>query len=252
MCSLLALACVAPNPGYDPDDGSPAEATADSSTETSSSPASSDAGLTSAADGAMTMGGTTGTMPPVDSGSTTDEPGSTSAEATTAGMPVEHVFNPFLGDCVHPPEPDPDACTAITDPGYIQVDANEADLGGVVVGYIAFEISEAFEAADVQSVLLRMVAHPFDPGSPTAEIWEVESFTHESLFMVAPAQIGAGPVGPSPGTVPESLIVEFSLPPSLIVPGQPLYLGIYTDSGDGVDYADEDSATPPELIVTAL
>ncbi|MCX4247663.1 hypothetical protein [Paraliomyxa miuraensis] len=246
---LPALACASPNPAYGLDDDG--AATEDTSGSGSAS-ATTAQDPTSSADGSVPTSGADGTTtgaPPTDSSPTGDEPDSTSGETTAAG-PVAHVFHAYLGDCVHPPMPNPDACTAITDPGYIQVDGEEPDLGGEVAGFIAFEISGELAGAEVLSVLLRLTAHPFDPGSPTGVVWQVEPFTHDSLFEEAPEPLGGGPVGPAPSTVPESLLVEVELDPAVIVPGQPLFLGIFTASGDGVDYLDEESASPPTLVVT--
>lgn len=250
LASFAVLACTRANPSFDGDSGKdPME------TGTTTGPVSttSDGGPPLTTTGVEPDGGGTTMDPPIDESTTGSEPGGSSSESssesTGLGEPSEYVFFPFLAECLHPPAPNPEECAAVTDPGYIQIDADEPALGGEAAGYLAFEITNEFELVD--SVVLRMEAHPFDPGSPSGAIWEVAPFTYESLFMTAPAPAGLMPVGPPVAPVDATLLVEFTLAPEVVVPGQPLFLGIFTESGNGVDYADLDSKSPPELIVTA-
>jgi hypothetical protein len=252
LCPLLVFACTRPNPAYDDGQAEGSSGANSAGTSGGSSSAGSDGGAPSTSavdmDGDMDGGGTTTTgAPPLGESSTGFEPSSTS---TGARIPTVHVFNPDLAECIHPPMPDPVACAAVTDEGFFQIDGDEPKLGGEALGVLRFQVGGGFEAAAVESVVLRMVAHPFDPGSSVGDIWEVAPFTYRSLFMDVPAQLGGAPIAPSAGVVDETLIVEWSLPPSVVVPNQPLHLSISTDLLNGVDYNDETSAMPPELIVT--
>lgn len=192
-----------------------------------------------------------------DSGSTTSDTSAVADESSSSGttgepQPVELIYTPTVTACIALDNPDPDECALQTDPGYFQCDGDEPALGGSVVrAYLHFDGLD-LDGVTVQTVTLRMLAHPGDPGSSSGAIWAVEPFTYAGLFGSVPAQVGPTPLADPPGLVPQELWVEWSLPPSAVEDATDVYLGLVTASNDGVDYNDETTAQPPELIVTGL
>jgi hypothetical protein len=68
--------------------------------------------------------------------------------------------------------------------------------------------------------------------------------------MMAPAKVGA-PLAGSQGQLSAGEVVNYTLPNAIVTAGQPLYLGLFPNDDDGVNYFNTDGSAPPRLIIDA-
>lgn len=197
-------------------------------------------------DGTGDGDGTTG------DGATGGDDGSTGGATTDPGGGGSYAYVAVIAECVGPGL-DPDACEAITDPDAIQTDAQDIATGGPIYSFLRFDLDDAFAGAQVTSVTLRMHTADYDSAESeqSGEIFEVEPFERDDLYVGAPAQVGNTPIGPDVGPVAGDQDVTWALPETIAVAGGSIYLGLFPASEDGVHYWDETTADPPTVIVVA-
>ncbi len=75
------------------------------------------------------------------------------------------------------------------------------------------------------------------------------SFTLADLSTTAPSTLGAQPLAPDQGATAVGDTVIFVLPSGVVAPDSALYLGLLPVSDNGVNYFNNDGATPPRLVV---
>lgn len=156
--------------------------------------------------------------------------------------------------CMDPtdPTPVPAECTIETGPGAFTVDAEADPPRNLWHAFLRFELDGTLAGRTVESVSLRLVVAGFrnSNSSQTGEVWEVESFDLASLSIDDPALVGGAPLEGNLGAVDQGETVVFALDGLTVTPDAPVFLGILPVSGDGVDYLDQESVTPPTLVIT--
>ncbi len=200
--------------------------------------ATTSSGTSGAGGGTSGAGGGTGGV----GGGTTGAGGATTGSLSYAAS---------VADCVDLMAPDPDACEAYTGAGQMSVDLLEAMTGFPNASFLRFDLDDALAGATITGVTLRLVvttdANAF--GDEAGEIWEVAPFARPDLFTAVPAKVGNTSLAPSVGAVALGDTVDWTLPPTVVVAGGSVYLGIFPISENGVSYWNLNGTTPPALIV---
>jgi hypothetical protein len=246
--------------------GSDADASLDKDSETEST-----AGRTRGLGGAAGHAGTAGTAGTAGSAGTGGVAGSSgeggtagvagssgasgsagSAGAAGAGPILSTTFFSTVADCVTPSAPNPDVCAAV-EPDVLRVDLEVTELSNqTAVGFIRFDPGGPITGRTVvhAEVHFRVGTSP-DADSPhSGRLWQVEPFERADLYTSPlPAQVGTLPVGEDLGAVTQGQVVTWEIPPGLVSAGEPLCIGIYPISTDGVEYLGTASASPPQLFV---
>jgi hypothetical protein len=118
--------------------------------------------------------------------------------------------------------------------------------------FVRFDLDGAIASMKVERVTLRVVAtsNSKSAGPNTGDVWRVSAFTLQSLQLnQLPSKQGTSKLAGTQGAVKPLDVVEWPLSPSLVQPDQPVYLGIYLTTSDGVNYWNTDGVEPPQLII---
>lgn len=282
LVGLLAVrlaACTHLNPAFETGD----DATSPSSTGVSAASESPATGAVTASSGSSTTAGTatggepsgTGTDPVATttsgdaSTSTGQGPGDgTSGPGESTGVPVpgSETVVAALATCVLAPaglfphlgpkecEQKGEAEDGTGPVGVMIVDTefiNQGGAGRPARALLRFEPPAALAGKTLTKVTLEVTVSAGDSaGSDGAgTVSSVEAFDATSLNTKAPAplvQLAGDPGACTPGQV-----VQWDLPVMFVVPGQPLYLGIFAIDSDGVLYRSSRAPGPdmPRLVI---
>jgi hypothetical protein len=160
---------------------------------------------------------------------------------------------PEVADCIALTNPDPDACQSSTGLGQMAVDSVNSGIQGSppTAAFLSFSLDNAFAGKQVLSVKLQLtVANETSAASnKSGEVWAVAPFTRPDLYIDVPAKQGTAPLAGDLGAVVPLQVVEWLLPNSSVTAGQSIYLGVFPNSSDGVDYYGTMSLAPATLIV---
>lgn len=179
---------------------------------------------------------------------------STSVSAGGGGSgPGQVEYPAVVADCINPDLPDPDACATEVAQNRMTVDTefdavNDPTARNV---YLRFDLDGTLAGKTIDAVNVRLHV-PNTSGSDSTqsgEIWVVDPFDRQALFVGPPAQVGGSPVSPNLGAVALDSDVLFPLPNNSVTPGGNVYLGILPLSTNGVDYFNNAGAAPPALVV---
>ncbi|MCA9707361.1 MAG: hypothetical protein KDK70_16020 [Myxococcales bacterium] len=239
----LASTCVPVDPGST-STTAPAESTAPPPT-TSGAPSTS----------LPPPDGSTSTPPDSSSGPEPTSSTDTAADSSSGEPNVVLAYTAALTGCNDPINLDPDLCEMLAQPypGAMTVDLDDRMIGPFH-GYLRFDLDDALVPRAVVSVTLRLVATDDTSanGPSSGEVYAVEPFTYEDLFMLQPAPVGMA-LAPDQGAVDVGQVVEWPLPPDVLADGPTsLYLGVFPLDTNGIDYWGAEGPQPPELLVELL
>ena len=183
--------------------------------------------------------------PPPDGGTTGSTGSSGPGELQRFEVP------PSIAVCTDPAELDPDLCAEEDGPHSLNVDLDDAGLGGeAATAWLRFELPEEVLEADVETVVLRLVVTDDDkadaPG--TGQVWLTGSFDAASLTTAQPTLTTL--VGGDGGPVEQGDVVEWSLDPA-VATSSSVFVAVAPTHDDGVNYWDAQGMEPPVLIIEA-
>ena len=184
------------------------------------------------------------------SSATTSEGTSSEGSSSTTGAQT-HEFVAAIALCTDPVMLDPDACEGATGPNHMRVDTQFTELGNEpATAWLRFDVDDTVVVTGSTTVTLQLVVGDTPDGDSNAsgEVWEVEPFTAADLSNTQPATVGAV-LGDDLGAVTFGETVQWSLPSTLIAPGESVYLGVLPVSNNGVDYWNANGDEPPRLII---
>ncbi len=167
--------------------------------------------------------------------------------------PLHADYHASVVVCMDPTMPSLTACTDNKGPSQFTIDGEVTTPGTTFAGYLRFDLDAQLVGHTPMVVTLVLT----DSGVTSAdsdssgEVWSVQPFTQSSLATTAPAQLGTGPIAPAQGPIALGQIVTFALPVGLVAPNGSVFLGMYSASGDGVQYWDNTGTTPPRLHIDA-
>ena len=165
---------------------------------------------------------------------------------------VTKTYMAKIAECIAPSLPSPTFCRMSNGNEQLVIDIKDTMTNDPWHSFLAFEIDSALAGKTITKVTLRLVATNDGkaPGPDSGTVFKVQPFTLSSLMMTAPAKVGAQLAG-TQGAVVLNGAKNWVLPTSLVTPGQAVYLGLYPNNDDGVNYWNTDGTTPPRLIVEA-
>ncbi len=133
----------------------------------------------------------------------------------------------------------------------MSVDSSDSTTLLPIHSFIRFEIDDSIANKTIDSVTLRLKVTSSIKASSTqtGEIWRVQTFTENSLHMSEPAKVGATAIGADKGAVALNQVITWSLPTTLVMANQSVFLGVFPLTSDGVNYYNTDGAEPPRLTI---
>jgi hypothetical protein len=165
-----------------------------------------------------------------------------SAGSSVDAGPQTVTYAASIAECISLTTPDPDACETATGVGLMSVDAQNSALPGTpapqTAAFVSFAVDGVISGKQVLSVTLELtVASTPNANSPASgEVWEVASFTAQSLSTTVPAQQGSAPIAADQGAVTQNQVVSWTLPTGIVSANQTVHLGIFPIANDGIDY----------------
>ena len=140
--------------------------------------------------------------------------------------PVELVYAPVIADCITLDAPDPDACALSQPEGTMGVDGDVSNMSMLIErhSYLRFDFDGALAGAEVLEVALEITVSDVasSNGDSSGQLWEVEPFTRDDLFVGPPPKAGTAPLAGDQGSVDLSETVTFALPTSSVIAGSSL------------------------------
>lgn len=167
--------------------------------------------------------------------------------------PTEVTYTAAVADCVRPTMPNPDTCETEVGAGTMTVDTEYDPPIDLTPrhSYLRFDLDGtlAGKTIDGATLRVRVTAISGAESNQTGELWQVQPFTRNDLFVSTPSAVGSSPIADDQGPVALSELVSFSVPTSLISPNGSVYLGLLPLTTNGVDYYNANGAEPPVLVV---
>ena len=174
-------------------------------------------------------------------------------DAGVDSVPIQRTYTATVAECVSPTTPDPQRCRELNGNAQLVLDLRDATTTEPWQAFVRFDLDDALAGRTVTKVVLRVVvtAASNAPGPDSGSVFEVQPFTLATLATTAPAKVGDALAG-SVGAVTNGEVVTFTLAdPSIANANSPVYLGLFANDEDGVNYYNRDGAMPPQLIVDA-
>jgi hypothetical protein len=171
-----------------------------------------------------------------------------------ATIPVHLNYGATLAACMDPALPDLTTCTDDKGAKQLAIDGMVDATGTrMFTAYIRFDTDAQLVGKTITAVSLILTNSGIGSADSdqSGEVWSVSAFTETTLSTMAPTKIGGVALAPTQGAVALGQVVTFVLPPGIVAANQPVYLGLYPDSGDGVQYWDTTGTAPPVLHVDA-
>lgn len=165
---------------------------------------------------------------------------------------IQKTYAAAIAECLAPNFPDPSLCRQLNGNAQLVIDVRDSTTGDPWNAYIRFNTDNALVGKTITKVVLRVVATNDDkaPGPDSGSVFAVSPFTLMTLMGNVPAKVG-GQLAGNQGAVSLGETVNWTLPNSVVTPGSPVYLGLYANDDDGVNYFNIDGTTPPRLIIDA-
>lgn len=166
---------------------------------------------------------------------------------------IQRTYTAAVAECIDPTQPDPLACRNANGNAQLVIDLRDSTTNEPWHAYVRFDLDGELAGKTVTKLVLRLVVTNASnaPGPDSGSVFEVQPFTLASLSMTAPAKVGNA-IAPSTGAVAAGDVVDFTLAtPALARANSPVYLGLFPNDDDGVNYFNLDGAMPPRLIVDA-
>jgi hypothetical protein len=179
------------------------------------------------------------------------------ASDVDAGAPgsARMTYTASIAECIDPIQPTATKCTTNNGAEQLVVDGNDGMTNHPWQAYLRFDLDDALDGQTIAGVTLQLTAtdNPKANGPDSGDIWHVAAFDPSSLASGAPAKVGGSPLAESRGSVDPLDVVEWRLPPSTVIPGAPVYLGVITTAKTGgVNYWNRAGVDPPRLIVSVF
>jgi hypothetical protein len=249
LVGLLAAGCFS-DPLGETSAASSAGATSDATTSTTSASAGtssnsdSDSTSTTADTGEVASDPTTTTTTTSTTADTTDTDTSTTGDTLP---PSPLVVAPEFAGCVllsniMVPYDGPAVCaqaaktagmTADDAPIAIDLELGPA-MGREARAFLRFTVPQELEAATVTKATLALtVLGSSAAAGPEGDLYMVGEFTADSLENGPPEKVELLEIGSVDEPVPGGVVVR-ELPPSALVPGQPLLLGVFASAADSL------------------
>jgi len=135
--------------------------------------------------------------------------------------------------------------------GEMSVDTSDSTTLLPIHSFIRFDIDGVIANKTIDTVTLRLEVTASVKASSTqsGEVWQVSSFTENSLSMSEPTKVGSMPIGADKGAVTQHQVITWSLPTNIVAPNQGVFLGLFPISSDGVNYYNTKGAEPPRLTI---
>lgn len=177
-----------------------------------------------------------------------DDAGGSDAPPNT----VSKTYTATIAECAAPMVPSPMLCRSLNGNTQMAIDLRDTQTNDAWHAYMRFDIDTALAGKTITKVILRTVATSAQmaSGPDSGSVFRVQPFTMASLQQSVPARIG-GELAGDQGEVSIGEVVSWTLPPSTVTAGSPVYLGLYANHDDNVIYFNTDGPTPPRLIVDA-
>ena len=165
---------------------------------------------------------------------------------------IQKTYSAVVAECMAPMFPDPTLCRSLNGQQQLVIDIRDSMTNDPWHSYIRFDTDMTLIGKTITKVSLRMVITTANnaAGPDTGSVFAVTPFTQQSLTNNVPSKVG-GQLAGSQGAVGEGDVVTWTLPPSSVIAGTPVYLGLYANDDDGVNYYNRDGAMPPRLIIDA-
>jgi hypothetical protein len=168
-------------------------------------------------------------------------------------MPIQRVFTATVAECIDPSTPNPAACRTANGNAQLVIDLQDSGTGQPWYSFMRFEPDTTLAGKTITKVTLRLVATTASnaPGPDSGSVFRVSAFTLASLSTTTPTKQDTTALAGDQGAVSMNETVDWSLPTTLVTAGSPVYLGLYPNDGDGVNYWNLDGTTPPRLVIDA-
>jgi hypothetical protein len=165
---------------------------------------------------------------------------------------IQKTYTAVVAECLAPMFPDPMLCRSLNGNAQLVIDIRDSMTNDPWQSFMRFDTDTDLVGRTITKVSLRMVITAANnaAGPDTGSVFAVQPFTLQSLSGSVPAKVG-GQLAGSQGAVDKGDVVTWTLPPSSVTGGVPVYLGLYANDDDGVNYFNRDGATPPRLIIDA-
>jgi hypothetical protein len=150
--------------------------------------------------------------------------------------------------------PNPDACLAYAGgkdgPNEVWIDLKKGSHRAFT-GYLRFDVDDKLAGRTLLDARVEVTVTTYATAAGNSPaLWECAPFTRASLFVQAPALIGAAFIDPSQGIVSPSETVSYRLPSSLVAPSTAVYLALVPEVANGSGYWNLMGPKPPRLVVT--
>jgi hypothetical protein len=174
-------------------------------------------------------------------------------DASPDAPPVTVTYVATVAECIDPTNPNPATCRSIKGNTQLVVDGKDATTADPWDAFIRFDLDDALQGRIITRVRLRLTStnDSLAPGPDTGTPYHVSSFTLQSLSMKVPTKLGSMSLAASQGPVTASTSYDFELDAALAAPSSPVFIGLFPNAMDGVNYWNADGTVPPALVVDA-
>ena len=173
--------------------------------------------------------------------------GGASTTSTTGGGPGQQTYPATIARCVSPVTPDPNSCELAQGGGIMAVDTANSDLNDEPThGYLRFDLDSSFAGRTITSARLEIQVKEGD-STQSGELYEVAPFALSTLMGDVPDQMDQ--IARDQGPLVAGDTSVWALPEGLIQPEGRVHLGLFPLVTDGVEYASDQSNTPPLLVI---
>lgn len=215
-------------------------------------------GINPAYDGGTSEGTAATETDATDATAGTSETSAPGEETDSVVEPVSML--PELAECValqtdKDDHVGPDACEMASSQGNdnmsvgeMVVDGLDQDLKGREVrSYLKFAWDPVYTSSGVSvELVLHTAKGDGESSNQTGAVWKVKEFDLDKLSNLAPPTVGDEPLGMDQGMAGNSSTISWAIPASAFTEGEPLYLGVFPTTDDGVNYWNLDAMKADE------
>ncbi|HTL37015.1 MAG TPA: hypothetical protein VL326_27955 [Kofleriaceae bacterium] len=172
-------------------------------------------------------------------------------DAPPGAMPMQLTYPAAVAECINPAVPSTATCRSVNGDTQMVVDADDSGTNNPWIGFVRFDIDDKVANKTVTAVRfqIRTTNNSKATAPKSGEVWQVTSFTKDSLSMTVPTHVGSTPLGADKGAVSQNITLTWSMPVSLVAANSGVFFSIETSSSDGTNYWNTSGTTPPVLIV---
>ena len=165
---------------------------------------------------------------------------------------MRFTYTASIAECASTNLTDPQYCRSVNGQTQLVVDEKDTSTNQPWYAFVRFDLGGDFSGMKVDKVTLRVVATTNSKarGPNTGDVWRVSAFSLQTLQMnQLPSKQGTSKLAGTQGPVVEQQVIEWPLASGVVQPNQPVYLGIYLTTNDGVNYWNTDGPEPPTLVI---